>query len=395
MKLTESQLEELLRQAPRPTPPAGLATQLERDLESTFAASRSSRLPPAPELNHVSGPTRAGGARPAERGGWGRRWPILLSGFAAAAFASISVVQQAQIESLQSELARQLNSTLDVALDSSSTVGGTTPRALPDDRAEIDRLRALVESLTQEISGLEVLQGENQRLLTSLAEIRRAAAPELAEMRERAESIRCVNNLKQIGLAARIYATDNSDTLPSDVPSMKAELATPSILICPADTTRVAAPSWEAYTDANLSYEFLGRGPDASETEPERVMFRCPIHGSVLLCDGSVQKGLAKTHPEQFETRGSGLYLKSQIQPQPAPAPAGEMPEELRLRYGLPPRTPVAAAGGPVAEPSAPTPPARFQMSPELMRRYGLQVAADADTNAPVAAEPTAPAPQP
>lgn len=389
MKLTDSQLEDLLRQAPRPTPPAGLASQLERDLTQTLGAPR----PPAADRNHAAAAPHAGGARRSEGGGWRRRWPLVLPGFAAAAFASWVVVQQVQIQSLEHTIAQQEASAASspaALVADTATVGGTSRLELPDDRAEIARLRALVESLTQEVSGLEALQAENQRLLAAIAETRRTAAPEIAELRDRAESIKCVNNLKQIGLAARVYATDNSDTLPADVLAMKAELPTPAILICPADSTRTAAANWDTYSDANLSYEFLGRGPGASEFEPDRVMFRCPFHGNVLLCDGSVQMGLAK-HPERFETRGNGLYVKAQSQP-PA-APVGEMNEEMRRRYGLPPRTPVA--GGPVTERSADSPPATFRMSPELMRRYGLQPPADADTNAPATAEPAVPAPQP
>jgi len=57
-----------------------------------------------------------------------------------------------------------------------------------------------------------------------------------------------------------------------------------------------------------MSYEFLAAS--GTDTEPQRVMFRCPIHGNVTLCDGSVQRGIAKTHPERFIERDGKLFLQ-------------------------------------------------------------------------------------
>jgi len=56
---------------------------------------------------------------------------------------------------------------------------------------------------------------------------RRADSAALAKAKEKAQSISCVNNLKQMGLAARLYATDHNDAYPPDILSMKNELITP------------------------------------------------------------------------------------------------------------------------------------------------------------------------
>jgi len=50
------------------------------------------------------------------------------------------------------------------------------------------------------------------------AELARPAAMDssLAKARARADSIRCVNNMKNIGLAARIYAPEHQDTFPPE-----------------------------------------------------------------------------------------------------------------------------------------------------------------------------------
>lgn len=90
-----------------------------------------------------------------------------------------------------------------------------------------------------------------------------------------AKSINCVNNLKQVGLAFRIWFGDNGDNFPMQVPvraggtmelatgnnawinfaAMSNELATPKILYCPANKGRVASTSFQTgFNNKNVSY---------------------------------------------------------------------------------------------------------------------------------------------
>jgi hypothetical protein len=127
--------------------------------------------------------------------------------------------------------------------------------------------------------------------------------------------------MKQLCLADRVWAIDNGDVSPPDVLSMTNEMNTPKILVCPSDTGRQVAKDWASYTSANCSYEYLA--PSAGDTEPQRVAFRCPIHGHVGCCDGSVQMGIAKKQPERLVQRDGKLYLDDQTPPpQVMPAPA-------------------------------------------------------------------------
>jgi hypothetical protein len=123
------------------------------------------------------------------------------------------------------------------------------------------------------------------------------------------------NNLKQIGLAFRIWGMDNGNQYPSavsrakggtrelchpdrngyepnPVPTFKAmanELSTPKILVIPNDPTKHAAASFAKLTADNISY-LLRTGPNVKVTNPEEILAVDPINGIVLHCDGSVER---------------------------------------------------------------------------------------------------------
>src|SRR5688572_19607031 len=88
-----------------------------------------------------------------------------------------------------------------------------------------------------------------------------------------ARMIACTNNVKQIGLAARIFASDHKDRFPMEVPVSEGgtreivgfgvvvphflvisnELSVPKLLICPSDT-RMVASKFGDLRDWNISY---------------------------------------------------------------------------------------------------------------------------------------------
>lgn len=118
--------------------------------------------------------------------------------------------------------------------------------------------------------------------------------PAVAKAKAKAQATNCVGNLKQIGSAARLYAHDHKDVFPPDFLSLSNALASPKILVCPGDTARTPATSWQDFTPAQVSYEYLL--PNAKEAEVTRsVAFRCPIHGHLGYGDGSVQEGSASS----------------------------------------------------------------------------------------------------
>jgi prepilin-type N-terminal cleavage/methylation domain-containing protein/prepilin-type processing-associated H-X9-DG protein len=105
--------------------------------------------------------------------------------------------------------------------------------------------------------------------------------PALQKARPRAERVRCLSNLRQIGLAFQTFAHDHGDQFPMQVSTtaggskefleasrrvegefyfsyrhfapLESALGTPAILICPSDTRTLAA-SFRTLQNSNLSY---------------------------------------------------------------------------------------------------------------------------------------------
>jgi len=127
--------------------------------------------------------------------------------------------------------------------------------------------------------------------------------PALAQAKKKAQRINCVNNLKQVGTAFRLWSGDNQDKYPQQVSTalggamingaavlpvntftifqvMSNELNTPKIVICPSDGDRSAASNFLSvgvssgtvrgdFNNLRVSY-FVGR--DADETMPSMFL---------------------------------------------------------------------------------------------------------------------------
>jgi hypothetical protein len=128
-------------------------------------------------------------------------------------------------------------------------------------------------------------------LVVPVAILAGVTMPALAKAKSKAQTIACVSNLKQMGLAARMYAADHEGAFPPDFLTMTNELSTPRILICPADPARSGhtVQTWADFDPVQSSYEYLGA--DLKESTPgfeTKVLSRCRFHGNECLGDGSV-----------------------------------------------------------------------------------------------------------
>ena len=125
----------------------------------------------------------------------------------------------------------------------------------------------------------------------------------------------CENQLKQIVLAFRSWAGDNDGRYPFNLSKdqggtkefcsvggdgfdrnaakhlqvMGSELSATKILVCPADSSRTPASDFQHLESKNVTYQ-IRSAASVNEASPKEVIVRCPIHGLVALCDGSVQR---------------------------------------------------------------------------------------------------------
>jgi len=114
--------------------------------------------------------------------------------------------------------------------------------------------------------------------------------PALSQAKAKARRIACSNNLKQIGLAMRLWADDNEGKFPWKVDQSSGggkpngtgnarvnlqlsfvsnELASTTILLCPSDTRRVPATGFATIALANIGYALCN---EAAEQRPRVIL---------------------------------------------------------------------------------------------------------------------------
>ena len=149
--------------------------------------------------------------------------------------------------------------------------------------------------------------------------------PALSAAKRKAQRINSVNNLKEVGLAVRVFAGDNGDRLPMSFDEMKNELGTDRITYD---------------TETGQRYIYLGGGMSLDSLKPESVLAYSPIlngHCNVLFADGSVaqmsdgkfaelsQRGLVQvaTQQEIAMHQQQAAIAGSQLADAPGPVPSG------------------------------------------------------------------------
>lgn len=115
--------------------------------------------------------------------------------------------------------------------------------------------------------------------------------PALAAARDRAQRASCVSNLKQIGLAARMYSADHQEVFPNELKSLTAYIGnSPELFICPAKRRKAgelaAVDEWADYVIV----------PNRKESDPANTVlgFSKPHcypgkGGNILFVDGHVE----------------------------------------------------------------------------------------------------------
>jgi hypothetical protein len=297
--MNDEQIASMLLKAPAPEPPRHLLSRLERDVDRTLLQKK--RRPIAV-------------------------WAILQRWWPVAACLALSITALSHQHGIVAKL-QQENETLRKAAASlepsrlefeQNQESAAALQRLLAAKGEIQTLTEKIATLKKSLDEMARLKAENDRLLKSLNLPPLSA--EASDASERAYSQRCLNNLRNIALAGAIFAGDNDGKLPRDFLTITNELATPRILICPADAARVPRDpthfDWKDYiaaNEANNSYQMLT--PDVpfarpSQADAKRVFVRCPIHGHVALIDGEVFRG--DTNVRVVEKNGNWILEKTE-----------------------------------------------------------------------------------
>jgi hypothetical protein len=299
--MNETTIENILFHAPRPVAPAGLLNRLQGEI--ALPAKKWT-----PESRPMQNPLR--------------RWfPALAFGMVMLSCALLFAVQSNWSTNLkrQNEALRAATADLPqlreqhAALDAAQAEHDELVQ-LRKDNQEMQQLQAEAAGLRKMSGETERLQNENERLATSLLANPNPSANSnfFDEAVQNFERIQCVNNLKQLGLAARVWAGDHNDKYPTSLVVMSNELTTTKILICPTDKARqpYSTLSFSQFQNNMSSYDFLAQPDD--EEFPQCVIARCPIHNNYLLADGSVQQ----INPETvFLTRKDGRWYLEAAKP--------------------------------------------------------------------------------
>ncbi|HEY5910286.1 MAG TPA: hypothetical protein VJA21_06740 [Verrucomicrobiae bacterium] len=171
--------------------------------------------------------------------------------------------------------------------------------------------------------------------------------PALSRAKSRAQRISAVNNLKQIGLAAKTWSLDNGGgSMPPNYEAMMNELSTAKVTI-----------------DPNTGRRFIWVGAGKSDTTPEAILAYSPsdVGGrAVLFADGSVQVMSAEKFQEAlvrdaavprlpFST--NALINAPVVAESPAPPASAQPLPPQRPGLPPPPATPMAVAQPPPAAP--------------------------------------------
>jgi hypothetical protein len=165
---------------------------------------------------------------------------------------------------------------------------------------EIAALKTQIKAYQSQLDELEEIESENNAILAELERFE-IYEEELAANDAGFQRIKCVSNLKYVGLSARVWAQDNDDFYPENFMVMSNELSKTKLLVCPSDISKVSAGSWPALSGSNVSYQMMSQGGKQG-LDPQIIFVSCPIHGHATLSDGSVQHGLLL--PENMQSKG-------------------------------------------------------------------------------------------
>ncbi len=107
-------------------------------------------------------------------------------------------------------------------------------------------------------------------------------------------SCQCQDQLRQLGLASRVFAIDNADHLPTEWSQVAESLDSPATLVCPSEALTVIPTNFAALDPLAVSY--LLDAPGTSDAVVQQYA-HCRVHGHLLNTDGTVVAGTNRFPP--------------------------------------------------------------------------------------------------
>jgi len=300
--MNDTTIEKFLTQAPRPKAPPGLLQDIQKEIALSWA-------------------------KPSSRS---RDWQQLLRRWLPATAFSVWMLSCAIVMAMQANWTTNLKRENDALRATAADLTQLRERhaafeqaqanqeelvQLKKDNEELHSLQKEVGQLQNLPAQIQQLQDDNKRLAAAQAANSNttSGAQFFEDAEAEAERIQCVNNLKQIGLAMRIWMGDNHDKYPASILLASNILSTTMVLVCPSDKARLpyAKLGFGKFQEDMTSYKFTVKPDEEDDFYPECIVARCPIHHNYLLADGSVQQ----INPEKFtEVQKDGRWYLQNIQ---------------------------------------------------------------------------------
>jgi len=140
--------------------------------------------------------------------------------------------------------------------------------------------------------------------------------------KQRATSLACINNLRQIVQAARLWSFANGGGFPTRIELFRVGFSSPAVLLCPANLAHPAWTNWDGFDWGQIDYQWISQ---ANWNNPADIVCKCRIHDNVALVDGSAlwqrfgyQSGwpaIVAAPLGQYATPGSEVRFEVRIAP--------------------------------------------------------------------------------